>query len=374
MARRELPSGPWKSVSLAGYQRTETRNRGKGGVLSRGFGDGHEKVAMGISPDGVIHLAFDHHVSTLHYRRSKIPVANDPAAHVWSADLFRPVDDNLGGPMIEGATYPAFISDGVHFTLSLRLNGGSGGADSHLFEYSEGRWILASPQASKLIDKQWSCGDKTVSAYPFGQATQNGRRHFAWCWRDTPDERTCHDLCYAYSDDNGKTWLNNEGRTIGIRGTSFITADSPGVAAVAILPGSRYRNIGSMAVDTAGRVHLLVRGETGSPVYFSRDPGTKEWSRRDSDVFGILLAGLGGRVYVVAVSGVYGNSPSHFGELKKLIGWDTALFQESVMTLDRRRFDYDGCISVIGQRDKTITAIEYWTADCAALKNGGPSK
>ena len=57
-------------------------NRGKSGPVSQGFGDGHEKIAMGISPDGFIHLAFDHHLSTFHYRRSQTPVAAHPAAPV----------------------------------------------------------------------------------------------------------------------------------------------------------------------------------------------------------------------------------------------------------------------------------------------------
>ena len=75
VARRQLPLGDWSVVSLPGYQRTATGNRGKGGPISQGFGDGHEKVSMGISPDGVIHLMFDHHLSTLRYRTSKLPVA-----------------------------------------------------------------------------------------------------------------------------------------------------------------------------------------------------------------------------------------------------------------------------------------------------------
>lgn len=88
VARRQLPNGPWAVVSLPGYQRSETGDRGKGGAVSCGFGDGHEKVEMGISADGHIHLAFDHHVSTVHYRRTKLPVAANPAAHAWRADLF----------------------------------------------------------------------------------------------------------------------------------------------------------------------------------------------------------------------------------------------------------------------------------------------
>lgn len=231
VARRQLPSGSWAVVSLPGYQRTETENRGKGGAISRGFGDGHEKVAMGISPDGVIHLAFDHHVSTLRYRRSKLPVANDPAAHPWTADIFGPVQDNLGGGRLEGVTYPGFSVAGAGMVLYLRMGGGSGGANSHYFSYADGRWTVNTAAASQLINKNWSGGDRTVNAYPHGLVVRNGRRHLTWCWRDTPDARTCHDLCYAYSDDDGKSWRNNEGKLIGVAGTNFITADSTGVAA-----------------------------------------------------------------------------------------------------------------------------------------------
>ena len=126
VARRQLPSGTWSVVSLPGYERTKTENRGKGGAVSRGFGDSHEKVSMGISPDGVIHLAFDHHVSPLRYRRSKMPVANDPSAHPWTTELFGPVQDNLGGGRLEGVTYPNFsvVDSGV--VLYLRMGGGSG--------------------------------------------------------------------------------------------------------------------------------------------------------------------------------------------------------------------------------------------------------
>jgi hypothetical protein len=248
VARRQLPGGAWSVVSLPGYQRTTKINRGRGGAVSRGFGDGHEKVAMGISPDGFLHLAFDHHVSTLHYRRSRLPVAEDPAAHPWSPGLFGPVQDDLGGPGIEDVTYPRFTSDGVRFILHLRLNGDAGSADSHLFEYAHGRWIINTPQASKLIDKHWSGGDRTVSAYPFGLCLQNGRRHLAWCWRDTPDASTCHDLCYADSEDNGRTWLNNAGQVIGITGQKSLTPDSPGVAVWRIPPGTTYISGGSISV------------------------------------------------------------------------------------------------------------------------------
>ena len=268
VARRKLPNGAWSVISLPGYERTESGDRGKGGRVSRAFGDSHEKVAMGISPDGVIHLSFDHHLSRLRYRTSKTGVANNPAAYEWNADLFGPVQSHLGGPELSSVTYPSFVSDGLHFTLYLRLGGGSGNANSHLFTYENGRWSTNTEADSQFIDKNWSGGDGTVNAYPHALVFHNGRRHLTWCWRDTPLATTCHDLCYAYSDDDGKTWKNNNGVVVAKTGSRFITADTPDIAVWKIPPGTKFSNGGSMTVDAEGRVHVLVRGEDGSPVHF----------------------------------------------------------------------------------------------------------
>lgn len=258
VARRKLPAGDWSVTSLPGYWRTKDGDRGKGGPISRGFGDGHEKVAMGISPDGVIHLSFDHHLSTLRYRVSNAPVANAPEAYAWNAGLFGPVQSSLGGPKLESVTYPRFYTDGTHFLLYLRLGGGSGSANSHLFAYESGRWTVNTEADSKFLDRNWSGGDKTVNVYPQGLVLRNDRLHLTWCWRDTPVASTCHDLCYACSDDVGRTWLNNDGQVIAEWGSRFITADSPRVSVWPIPAGKRYINNGSMTVDTTGRVHVLM--------------------------------------------------------------------------------------------------------------------
>ncbi len=359
VARRKLPSGEWEVASLPGYQRTESGDRGKGGSISRGFGDGHEKVAMGVSPDGVIHLAFDHHLSTLRYRTSISPVANDPGPHPWNADLFGPVADNLGGPKIESVTYPTFSTDGKSFVLYLRLNGGSGSADSHFFDYNEGKWTTGSAAVGKVIDKNWSGGDKTVNAYPHGLVFHEGRRHLTWCWRDTPEPKTSHDLCYSYSDDGGETWRNNDGKVIGITGKSFITADSPGVSVWPIPRGKRYQNGGSMTVDSAGRVHVLIKGEDGKPAHFTRDPSTAKWARHSVALAGVLVPGLGDQLYTVTEDGLWSSPASHPGESKRLATGQPDLFKDSKMGAETRSRREDGWISVIGQRGKQISVIDY---------------
>ncbi len=363
VARRQLPSGEWSVVSLSGYQRTENINRGKAGPIAQGFGDGHEKVAMGISPDGIIHMAFDHHVSTLHYRSSRFPVAADPTAYAWSEDLFGKDQDNLGGPKIISVTYPGFTSDGSSLVLYLRLNGGSGSADSHFFSYDAGKWHVNTEAASKFIDKNWFGGDHTVCAYPHALVIHNGRRHLTWCWRDTPDASTCHDLCYAYSDDQGETWRNNDGQEIGKTGTSYITADSLGVAVWEIPPGTKYVNGGSMTVDQTGRVHVLMRGEDSSPIYFERNPSTRKWTRHKSTISGALVAGMGDSLYVLSEDGLHRTTASYFDEPVGLVKGQATFFMDSQMGLDRTRFAHDGWVSVIGQNGKTVTVVDYWIGD-----------
>lgn len=359
VARRKLPTGGWSVVSLPGYQRTESGDRGKGGAISRGFGDGHEKVAMGISPDGFIHLSFDHHLSTLRYRTSKLPVADDPEVHDWTADLFGPVRDNLGGPRITSVTYPSFHTDGRHFLLYLRLGGGSGSANSHLFTYKNGGWTVNTEAASQIIDLNWSGGDGTVNAYPFGLEIRDGRCHMAWCWRDTPDPRTCHDLCYAYSDDFGRTWKNNDGAVIGERGRKFITADSPGVSVWPVPPGTRYVNGGSMTVDTAGTVHVLVQGEDGKPAHFRRDPATAEWRRDESPAVGRLVRTGGGRVLMMADGVLYRPDPAGENRWIEASSAPSALFEDSKICVDVRRLDHDGRLSVIGQQGRRIRVVDF---------------
>ncbi|MFC1761759.1 BNR repeat-containing protein [Planctomycetota bacterium] len=358
VTRRQLPDGPWSVVSLPGYQRTETINRGVFGPRSKGFGDSHEKVTMGISPDGIIHLAFDHHGSPLHYRASKLPVAVDPAAHDWTADLFGAVQDHLGGSPMAKVTYPVFTSDAKGMMLYLRMGGGSGSANSHFLTYEGGQWIVNSEAASQFIDKAWSGGNGTVNAYPHSLVMKKERWHLTWCWRDTPNARTCHDLCYAYTEDRGRSWKNNAGTTVAITGKRFITADTPGISVWPIPPGTRYVNGGSMCVDASGRVHVLMRGEQGRPVYFRRDLMTGQWSRRSSPVSGSLVAGSGDNLYVVSEEGVQKTFASDFGEMESCVSFPSSNFSNCQLKVDRTRIGRDGWISVIGQQGKTVSVLD----------------
>lgn len=362
VARRELPKGAWQAVSLDGYQRTSNVNRGKAGPKARGFGDGHEKVAMGISSDGVIHLAFDHHVSTLHYRRSQPGVANHPAKVAWSEGIFGTVQDNLGGPRLDTVTYPNFVRDGDRMSLYLRLNTGSGSANSHFFEYESGQWIINDAHLSKLIDKTWSGGNGTVNAYPHTMVVHQDRRHLTWCWRDTSDARTCHDLCYAYSDDLGQTWKNNAGDEIAVRGEQFITADSPGLAVLNIPPGSSYQNGGSMTVNASGDIYVLMKGPNKRPLFAHRDASTGDWIRTEGTSVGVFVAHPQ-QLLIVAGSGLHRVSRDEPGTLTRISLPIENLCADSRLGVDRQRWQHDNVISVIGQNGTDIKVIDFAIED-----------
>jgi hypothetical protein len=74
-----------------------------------------------------------------------------------------------------------------------------------------------------------------------------------------------------------------------------------------------------MTVDHTGRVHVLVRGEEGLPVYFERDPATATWTRRKSAVSGMLITGQGDSLFLVSEDGLQRTSASHFGEMETLV-------------------------------------------------------
>jgi hypothetical protein len=73
------------------------------------------------------------------------------------------------------------------------------------------------------------------------------RLHASWVWRDR-FKRTLrsnqHDLCYAFSDDDGQTWCQSNGVIIGQTGTKLIHLNTPGlvVAPVAIESGLTNQN------------------------------------------------------------------------------------------------------------------------------------
>ena len=83
IARRKLPAEQWVDIEFTDYEQ----------VLD----DGHNVVSLGISQDGVIHLAWDLHSSAFKYRCSLGDVTSAPDKVGWSASLFSSITPSLPG-------------------------------------------------------------------------------------------------------------------------------------------------------------------------------------------------------------------------------------------------------------------------------------
>lgn len=250
VARRALPNGAWERIVFNDY-----------GPISHT--DVHNVSVIGICPeDGTIHISFDHHVSTMHYRRSVANAATNPAQFAWTQSLFGTTTSQLEpGNSLTGVSYPQFFTTPQgKLQFCFRL-GSSGNGDWHFYEYSAAGW----KRLGMLFSREGTySGNTTRSAYPNQfRYDREGRIHITWSWREAGSDLTGnHDLGYTHSSDLGRTWLNNIGAPIavlsGATGSpNAIKLESPGHQAYPIKYNWGYMNTTTQAVDSKGRVHVI---------------------------------------------------------------------------------------------------------------------
>lgn len=256
VGRRTLPDGAWEVIHLQDYT-----------IAGH---DSHNVTAIGVcTADGTIHLAFDHHADGLNYRVSAQGVVTNPESVVWDSSLFGPVTNYLGsiGP-ITSLTYPRFIpAPNGNLFLYYRY-GGSGNGDGMIQEY-DGTAHTWTPGLGKFISRQGTYDGpvtpNSTSRNPYinGISFAGNRLHASWGWRETSTtSQSNHDICYAYSDDYGRTWFNNDGTVIGITGSNYIDVDSPGLVVVDIEQGISLSNQYTHYAYPDGSVHVMVAHNT----------------------------------------------------------------------------------------------------------------
>jgi hypothetical protein len=161
----------------------------------------------------------------------------------------------VGSTKVTLVTYPRFVTepDGNKMLFEARI-GSSGSGDEYLWEYDGAThaWTSLGMFVNGTLD--------SINAYPHGLSYTRGgtRLHMSWCWRETPDASTNHDLYYIYSDDHGRTWKNNAGTAVATSGSSYVTKNSSGIKVWTINQNRGLINQEHMAVDGTGRVHVLL--------------------------------------------------------------------------------------------------------------------
>jgi hypothetical protein len=244
VGRRKLPDGHWQVLRLTDYKFTGN--------------DAHNTISLGICErDGTIHLAFDHHVSPLHYRVSKPGVGTHPESLPWDASLFGPVHSDLepGKPIT--VTYPRFWNTPNGGLQMHYRDGTSGNGNNMLVDYNPatGTWSGTRQIDSSQGTYQDELGLSTSrNAYPNGYDYDTaGRLQATWVWRESPIGAN-HDLLYAYSNDLGKTWFTNSGQPI----SGPASIDTPGLAVEKISGRYGLMNNQAQAIDSANCIHVIM--------------------------------------------------------------------------------------------------------------------
>jgi len=312
VARRALPSGAWAKFEFTDYTLAAE--------------DAHNTISIGIAPgDGTLHLAFDHHGNNLHYRKSNSDILTSPATANWDAASFSGVTGSLvGSTPVTLVTYPRFVIEpgGKKMLFSARI-GESGSGDEYLWEYdtSSHTWV----SIGKYLDGT-SNASATVNAYLHGLSYTRGgtRLHASWCWRETPDATTNHDLLYVYSDDHGRTWNDTTGAKVATSGATFVTTSTASAKVWAINQNRGLINQEHMAVDSVGRVHVLlghmpdaladdanfVSARTKSQYYhYWRNPTNGIWSRTSIASLPVVL-NFRGKLAISSNNNVYAILPA----------------------------------------------------------------
>jgi len=281
LARRQLPSGAWSVIPFTDYTLSTTT-------------DAHNVVTIGICPnDGTIHLSFDHHGGSLHYRVSQPGAASHPDSVVWNAALFGPVRSYLiAGQTITSVTYPRFwqTPDG-NLQFGFRA-GASGNGDWYMADYTadDGLWSNVRQVINRSGTYTDSLGTSTTrNAYmnPLVYGP-DGILHATWTWRESAGGAN-HDIVYAWSPDGGFHWYNNNvaagfrigtgssplqtllsvtwineglqliGKATGSTTTQqLITVHSSNAAVIAVDRYYGIMNQQAQAVDAQGRIHTIM--------------------------------------------------------------------------------------------------------------------
>ena len=297
VARRALPEGDWEKVRFTDYDFKSN--------------DAHNVISMGICPkDGTIHLAFDHHGNPLHYRASKAGLASTPKHAAWNAECFGPITSQLEpGKDAPSVTYPRFWPTPEGALQFCYRRDGSGNGDRMLVDYDPARGVW---HGARQIDSRkgvWRAGEteSTVRcSYPNGyDYGPLGKLHVTWVWREGPHTAN-HDLMYAYSDDQGRTWNNSAAQPL--NGPPRL--DSPGVTVVEIPHTLGLMNTHGQAVDSQGRVHVVVWHCTEESLKAAGStPGALRWGPPEARRYHHYWRNAAGDWLHRELPGVAGNRP-----------------------------------------------------------------
>ncbi|HEX5167974.1 MAG TPA: BNR repeat-containing protein [Cyclobacteriaceae bacterium] len=234
LAKRDLRKDEWH------VERTPYRGN---------VSDAHNSISLMVDGEGYLHLSWDHHSQPLNYCRSVRPGSLTLTQRM--AMVGRDEDD---------VTYPEFhrLPSGDLIFLYRSGMSGRGNLIMNRYDTKLGKWFRVQ---DVLVD-----GEGKRNAYWQFCTDALGTLHLSWVWRESPDVSTNHDLCYARSKDNGKTWERSNGEPYQLPIT-----EANAEYAVRIPEASELINQTSMSADEKGNPFIATywkERNSSAPQYY----------------------------------------------------------------------------------------------------------
>ena len=229
--------------------------------------DAHNSTCVGISPiDGRLHLSFDHHNQPLNYMHSKADFLDSPPEEL-SRDQFSEVGGIFEDGIESQVTYPRFFSDSSGMLYFFYRSGSAGSGDSYLHKHqADGNtWTRVGKVFSGDGQYEGFLGTfDSRNAYLHDLIfDENDRLHASWTYRETGGFNSNHDVHYAYSDDRGTTWMNNDGTQIAdLDNADPIRVDDPGIVVYEVPQNYWLINQGTMTLDARRQPHIFTSQST----------------------------------------------------------------------------------------------------------------
>jgi BNR repeat-containing family member len=192
--------------------------------------DAHNMISMVADGEGYLHISWDHHNNPLRYVRSKTP---------GSVEFTEPMA--MTGQNESSVSYPQFFKL-ANGDLIFMFRDGASGKGNLVVNHYDTKSKTWTQMHGNLIS-----GEGHRNAYWQACVDEKGSIHVSWVWRESPDVASNHDLCYARSDDGGKTWKKSDGSAYAIP-----IVESTAEIASAIPQKHELMNQTSMCTDDQG--------------------------------------------------------------------------------------------------------------------------
>lgn len=201
VAARGAGDAGWSLARPQGAMRPAHRPKGAEESTTELGWDSHNSLVLAMDSGGFLHLSGNMHNHPLVYFRTRLP-------HDISS--FERIN-RMTGELESACTYPVFLlrPDG-RLVFRYRTGISGNGADYYNIYDDESRtW-------RRLLDRPLLDGLGRMSPYAVRPILGPDRRfHMVYCWRDTPDVATNHDLCYMSSPDL-LHWENAAGQALDV--------------------------------------------------------------------------------------------------------------------------------------------------------------